>query len=155
MSGKTDKIRVAREKQRRRDWIIIAALIALVVLIIGAVIYATSLGPSGSQPMTSLSGVIGPQNYDVNFSIILFRDSFTHISYGAVPVANSSSSTTPCANLPPCVYKISLYSGETYNVTIQLATSTYGVQNCPALPLRVTPIGATMSQDFQCILNYR
>jgi hypothetical protein len=97
-----------------------------------------------------VSSVEASANFPANLSIILFENTKTHVNYGAAITSANTTTRTSC----PCVYSVSVYSNEAYNVTIEVATTHYGVQNCPATTFPITPTGQRLAEDFQCNVRY-
>jgi hypothetical protein len=85
----------------------------------------------------------------------------TRVTYGTV-VLNSTGSPATCS-AQPCTYsRISLYSNEPYNVTIEefVTTPVQGggaldvPRYCPATPFPYTPTASTETQSFLCNTNF-
>ena len=142
------------KRETRRTY----AIIAILLVAVGALVaYAVQLNSAGPVPpaMTVVAGRVSSfysnANSPSNLSIILFQNIRTHVNYGAAITSANTTAQTSC----PCVYSVSVYSNEQYNVTIQVATTHYGVQNCLAIPQFVTPAGQRLTRDFQCNVNYQ
>ncbi len=145
----------------KRSYIaIIAAIIAL--LVIFAFVLQQGPAPAIPVPKTRLTGTVSSVQPNSNFTIIIFTDLATRLSYGTA-ITNSTGGTHLCNTQgKPCTYSISLYPNDSYNATIQVVISTsIGplAQDCAAVHLpdganRFTPTGTTETADFQCNTNY-
>ncbi len=119
-------------RQRPRASIILVAVAASVYF------YETNIGGSTSTnpPETYVSGTLTPLDWANNFTNIFFVSTTTRITYSA-PVHGGS-------------YGIRLFSGASYNVTIQILASD-GHHFCTTLPPSIYVGSTPLEEPFNCL----
>jgi hypothetical protein len=137
-------------------------LVAVLALLIFTIQQGTGGGVAPTPPRTTLTGSVSSSvQQNSNFSLVLFEDLKTRVTYASV-VLNSTGLPGTC-NTQPCAYSgISLYSNEPYNVTIVEFVTTH-IQGgnvitppyyCQATPYPFTPTTSTETQSFSCNTKY-
>src|SRR5712691_5073836 len=144
-------------KLQRSHIVIGILLVAVLALLIFTIQQSTGGGVAPTPPRTTLSGTVYSVQQNSNFSLVLFEDMKTRVTYATI-VLNSTGSPSTCST-QPCTYsRISLYSNEPYNVTIVELVTTH-VQGgavisppyyCQATPFPYTPTASTETQSFTC-----
>jgi len=148
-------------KLQRSHIVIGILLVAVLALVIFTIQQSTGGGVAPTPTRTTLTGSVSSVQKNSNFSLVFFEDMKTRVTYGTV-VLNSTGSPATCS-VQPCTYsRISLYSNEPYNVTIEEFVTTPvqggGVidvpRYCPATPFPYTPMASTETQSFLCNTNF-
>ncbi len=127
-----------RYKPSRTKGFLEAGIIILVAVAASVYFYETNIGGSTSTnpPETYVSGTLTPLDWANNFTNIFFVSTTTRITYSA-PVHGGS-------------YGIRLFSGASYNVTIQLLASD-GHHLCTTLPPSMYVGSTPLEEPFNCL----
>jgi hypothetical protein len=126
-----------RLRPNRTKGFLAAGIIILVAIAASIYFYELNNGlpTTPSPPMTYVSGVLTPQQDANNFTNIFFISTTTRITYSTT--VNGGS------------YGIRLFSGDVYNVTIEILVSD-GHHFCTTLPPSIVVGSTPMVESFRC-----